>query len=132
MRNQQQHGARRRLLKRLEDSVGAEAIEFVDRIDDRHAPAAHRWSQGKEVAEPAHRIDGDLGLGFALVIDRYADDAQVRMTASCDQSADPVIGVSAQLGRRLGAEEKRCELQRQPRLADAARSAEHPAMMHLA
>ena len=49
MRNQEQYGAIWRLFKRLQDRILAMTIHLVDRINDRNAPSAHRWTHREEL-----------------------------------------------------------------------------------
>ena len=92
MRHQEQHGLLWRLLECLQDGVGAEPVEFVDCIDDCHAPTTKRRPQGEEVDKLAHAVDRDLRFLLALVVDGPPDDPQVRMTACHYETGERRLG----------------------------------------
>ena len=56
------HGARRRLLYRLEQGIRAVIVEAVGVVEDHHAPRGHRGQARSTADDLAHRIHGDDDL----------------------------------------------------------------------
>jgi hypothetical protein len=106
MADQQQHGARRRLLQHLEQGILGIAVHILRAIDDDDAPAALRGREAEESDCIAHIVDDDLAAQLAgLGIDRPHQDTQIRVAAAGDAPEDRMLRIEFQPGGRRRVEE---------------------------
>ena len=140
MADEQEHGARRRLLQDFQKGVAGIAVHLLGPVHDHHAPAAFGWSETEEAHGIAHVIDHDFAAHPAgLGIWAAGDKTQVGMAAARHQAEDGMARVEGQagwpfakksvgFGAGTGKEEAR-EAEGKRGLADAPWAGQQPGMV---
>ncbi len=138
MADEQEDGVRGRLLKQLEQRVGAGALHVVGGVHDDDANGREAWRGRKQSRQATDLVDGDRAREIlGLVAIQPLEQHDVGVAASLPQLDDAMVGGrldAGQLDRRAGGVGQEPERggARKTALADALGPGEQPGVVHTA
>ena len=141
MADDEEEGARRRLLQDLEQRIGGAGVHVVGGIDDGDAPAGLAAGIAVEGDGAADLVDGERALvAVGALVERPLQHQQVGMRPPHHLAEGGMVCRQRQVGgrrhrpaRRIGmGEQEAGEAIGERRLADALGAADQPGMVHAA